>query len=95
MNMNAGVALAQVEFWPSWVSSWGQANWNKFKAKIEDDNKDNIKGKFRDILKDILKDNFKDNFKTIFKDKTMSMITLRKSICGRKYSRKNYKAPYD
>jgi len=26
LNMNAGVALAQVEFWPSWVSSWGQAN---------------------------------------------------------------------
>ena len=26
MNMNAGVALVQVEFWPSWVYSWGQAN---------------------------------------------------------------------
>ena len=26
MNMNAVVALAQAEFWPSWVSSWGQAN---------------------------------------------------------------------
>ena len=26
MNMNAGVALVQAEFWPSWVSSWGQAN---------------------------------------------------------------------
>ena len=26
LNMNAGVALAQAEFWPSWVSSWGQAN---------------------------------------------------------------------
>ena len=25
-NMNAVVALAQAEFWPSWVSSWGQAN---------------------------------------------------------------------
>ena len=27
MNMNAVVALAQAEFCPSWVSSWGQANW--------------------------------------------------------------------
>ena len=26
LNMNAGVALAQAEFWPSWVLSWGQAN---------------------------------------------------------------------
>ena len=26
LNINAGVALAQAEFWPSWVSSWGQAN---------------------------------------------------------------------
>ena len=26
MNMNAVVALAQAEFWPSWVASWGQAN---------------------------------------------------------------------
>ena len=26
MNMNAVVALAQAEFWPSWISSWGQAN---------------------------------------------------------------------
>ena len=26
MNMNAVVALAQAEFLPSWVSSWGQAN---------------------------------------------------------------------
>ena len=26
MDMNAGVALAQAEFWPCWVSSWGQAN---------------------------------------------------------------------
>ena len=25
MNMNAVVALAQAEFWPSWVSNWGQA----------------------------------------------------------------------
>ena len=29
LNMNAGVALAQAEFWPSWVASWGQANWKK------------------------------------------------------------------
>ena len=43
MNMNAGVALAQVEFWPSLVSSWGQANWyaktknktNQSKSKVE------------------------------------------------------------
>ena len=26
LNVNAVVALAQAEFWPSWVSSWGQAN---------------------------------------------------------------------
>ena len=26
LNMNAVVALAQAEFWLSWVLSWGQAN---------------------------------------------------------------------
>ena len=32
INMNAGVALAQAEFWPSWVSSWGQAKFLAQKA---------------------------------------------------------------
>ena len=36
ISMNAVVALAQAEFWPSWVSSWGQANWYLLSRHKED-----------------------------------------------------------